>query len=349
MPTFAPSLPPESVLFGNTPDMLSLHERIVKFAPTNVPVLIQGESGTGKDLIAQLIHRHSLLAHKPIIRVNCPAIPHTLIESELFGYEQGAFTGANAARRGRVEAAHGATLFLDEIAEFGISAQPKLLHLLQDGSFCRVGGDETRRVNLRLLSASHRDLKKQVEKGEFRADLFFRINAVTIELAPLRKRIADLPHLIAYFMDRYQRAFRQIVAPLSPRIIRVMQKYHWPGNIRELENVIRSYVAIGDEERIASELLMNDRPESGDGFALPDMQVGSLKEITKGIIRQVERHVILKALKANDWNRKKTAKALKMSYRSLLYKLNGVEVSPDPGGDDTAPQADIRQARAGSS
>jgi two-component system response regulator AtoC len=190
---------------------------------------------------------------------------------------------------------------------------------------------------LRLLSATHKNLKKQVEAGSFRADIMFRINAATIELLPLRKRLRDLPQLMEYFLDSYQRIFRQRVPSISSRVVRIMQKYHWPGNIRELENLIRMYVAIGDEERIASELLMNEPSDRGDEWGIENIEIGPLKEITRSIVRRVERHVILKALKANDWNRKKTAKVLKMSYRSLLYKLDRV--------DD--PRTDISQAHEG--
>jgi two-component system response regulator AtoC len=262
------------------------------------------------------------------VKVTCPAIPHSLIESELFGYEKGAFTGAYATKRGRVEIAHGGTLFLDEVGGLDMSIQAKLLQVLQDGSFMRVGAQESRTVNTRLVCAANVDLRKQTEEGNFRLDFLYRINAVTIELPPLRQRVADLPRLIDYFLEVHAKTFRIEPKPLSREITRMMQRYHWPGNIRQLENLIRGFVLMGDEEALASELVPADQTA-----ILPEIDLAhpiSLKEITKAATRGLEREIILKVLQANGWSRRKTAKWLNISYRSLLYKLQESEVNAVP-------------------
>jgi len=329
-------LPSTELIFGRTPMMAVAREKLERVAETTVPVLLQGESGTGKDVFARLLHSYSNRKKGAWIKVACPAIPHSLIESELFGYEKGAFTGAFATKRGRVELAHMGTLFLDEIGDLDLSVQAKLLQLLQDGSFTRVGGQEARSVNARLVSAASDNLRKQAEEGSFRLDFFFRINAVTIDLAPLRQRVVDLPVLVDYFLDRHSKAFRRSPKPLSREVIRLMQHYSWPGNIRQLENMIRSYVLIGSEEALAAELApplpsIPERLNTEIDLANPI----SLKEITKAATQDLERQIILKVLEANGWSRRKTAKWLNISYRSLLYKLQESQAS---GFSETLPK-----------
>lgn len=312
-------LPPIDVIFGQTAPMALVRQKIDRVADTDLPVLLQGESGTGKEIIARLLHARSSRANAAMVKVTCPAIPYSLIETELFGYEKGSFTGAYSAKRGRVEASHMGTLFLDEIGSLDLTVQAKLLQLLQDGSFVRVGGQEPRKVNTRLVSAANRDLRQQIQDGTFRLDLFFRINAVTIELPPLRERTADLPVLVEHFFGIYGRTFHREPKPLSRDVMRLMQSYDWPGNIRQLENLIRSYVLIGSEEALASELI-----SSTPVNVLPNIDLTnpvSLKRITKSATQELERQIILKVLQANEWNRQKTAAWLKISYRSLLYKL----------------------------
>jgi two-component system response regulator AtoC len=304
--------------------MRNLRDRIEKVAATAVPVLLQGESGTGKELISQLLHACSPFNQGMFVKVNCPAIPSTLIETELFGYEKGAFTGAYGTKRGRVEMAHRGTLFLDEIGELDPAVQSKLLQLLQDGTFLRVGGEEQRSVLVRLITATNRDLREQTQIGTFRLDLFFRINAITIEVPSLRQRIEDLPDLVEYFLSLYSERFGVSVKPLSRHVMNLMRSYDWPGNIRQLENMIRSHVIIGDEEALAAQLV----PESTKLLTTEiDMARSvSLKEITRRATHDLERQIILKVLQAQSWNRKKTANWLQMSYRSLLYKLKEVGV-----------------------
>ncbi len=312
-------LPPSEVVFGQTASMTLVRQKLERVADTNIAVLLQGESGTGKEIMAKLLHLRSCRAGRPMVKVNCPAIPQSLIETELFGYEKGSFTGACSTKRGRVEASHMGTLFMDEIGSLDLIVQAKLLQLLQDGSFVRVGGQDLRKVDTRVVSTANRDLQLQIQDGTFRLDLFFRINAVTIELPPLRERTVDLPILVEYFLGVYERAFRCEPKPLSRNVMRLMQSYDWPGNIRQLENLLRSYVLIGSEDALESELLsaspMNVIPQIDLAKSI------SLKQITKQATQDLERQIILKVLQANGWSRQKTAKWLKISYRSLLYKL----------------------------
>jgi len=330
-------LPPMEVIFGQTSAMAATRQRLERIAATTVPVLLQGESGTGKDIFARLLHVQSNRANYAFVKVTCPAIPHSLIESELFGYEKGAFTGAYATKRGRVELAHGGTLFLDEVGGLDLSIQAKLLQVLQDGGFMRVGAQESRNVNTRLVCAANEDLRRQTEEGSLRLDFFYRINAVTIELPPLRRRAADLPKLIDYFLERYAKIYRLEPKPLSREMMRLMQRYNWPGNIRQSENLVRGYVLMGDEESLAADLV----PTEPDGV-VPEIDLAnpiSLKEITKAATRGLERQIILRVLQANGWSRRKTARWLNISYRSLLYKLRESEMSGRPGagpkGGDT--------------
>jgi len=317
-------LPPLDVIFGQSSAMASARDKLERIAETTVPVLLQGESGTGKDIFARLLHARSKRSNRAWVKVTCPAIPHSLIESELFGYEKGAFTGAYATKRGRLELAHLGTLFLDEVSGLDLSIQAKLLQVLQDGSFMRVGGQESRKVDTRLICAANGDLRQQTEDGSFRLDFLFRINAVTIDLPPLRHRTEDLPMLIDYFLDLHSKAYRLTPKPLSREIMRMMQRYRWPGNIRQLENMIRSYVLLGDEEALAADLA----PVIPTG-TVPEIDLGkpiSLKQITKAATRGLEKEIILKVLQANGWSRRKTAQWLNISYRSLLYKLQESEV-----------------------
>jgi two-component system response regulator AtoC len=329
----APNLPPLDIIFGKTAAMQAVRNKLERVAETDVPVLIQGESGTGKEISVRLLHALSLRARGSLVKVSCPAIPNSLLETELFGYEKGAFTGAMNTKVGRVEQAHNGTLFLDEVGSLDLAVQSKLLQVLQDGTFVRVGGHEPRSIATRLVSASNGDLRTQVEEGTFRLDFLFRINAVTINLPPLRQRIADLPVLIDYFIDHYAKAFHTTPELLSKSAVRLMQNYHWPGNIRQLENLIRSYVLIGSEEALVAEMMPETSRDGGITTEIDLNEPVSLKRITKQATRDLERQIILKVLQANSWNRQKTAKWLQISYRSLLYKLSEAgmpEVPPRP-------------------
>ena len=312
-------IPPEQVVFGRTETMRALRERLQKLAGANVPVLIQGESGTGKDIIARMIHGLSPWRTGPFVKVNCPAIPGTLLESELFGYEKGAFTGAYGSNPGRVEMAHRGTLFLDEISELDSALQSKLLRLLQDGQFCRIGAQEDKKVEVRVVCATDRQLEQETASGTFRQDLFYRINVVNLHMPPLRDRANDVPELVAYFLEHYNRKYNCRAREVSDELMGMLQKYHWPGNIRELENLIKRYVILGTEEAISSDLVAQERD-----FFNPEIPLDgpiSLKKLTRQAVRELERKVILKVLQANHWNRKQSARALSISYRALLYKI----------------------------
>ena len=322
-------LPPAEVFFGLSPLMATARLKLERVANTTIPVLLQGESGTGKEVFAKLLHIHSNRANSSWVKVNCPAIPNSLIESELFGYEKGAFTGAYSTKQGRVELAHMGTMFLDEVGSLDMTVQAKLLQLLQDGSFTRVGGQEARSVDTRIISASRGSLQQQTSEGSFRLDFFFRINAVTIELPSLRQRMEDLPKLIEYFFDVHSKAFRSTPKPLSRETVRLMQRYDWPGNIRQLENMIRSYILIGDEEILALEMVPAASSRLTTEIDLSNPV--SLKEITRSATQDLERQIIMKVLQANGWSRLKTAKWLNISYRSLLYKLQDPQVGALPG------------------
>ncbi len=312
-------MPPETVVFGGTESMRALRERLTKIAGANVPVLIQGESGTGKDIIARMIHANSPWKTGPWVKVNCPAIPGTLLESELFGYEKGAFTGAYGTKPGRVEMAHRGTLFLDEISELDMALQSKLLQLLQDGQFCRIGAQEDKKVEVRVVCATNRKLEEEIAAGNFRADLFYRINVVNLHVPALRERAADLPQLVSYFIDYYNRKFNARAGMPSDDLMNAFRKYHWPGNVRELENLMKRYVILGAEESIVADL----RPPEQDFFNADFSVDGplSLKKITRQAVRELERKIILKVLQHHHWNRKTAARALNISYRALLYKI----------------------------
>jgi two-component system, NtrC family, response regulator AtoC len=312
-------IPPEPIVFGRSEAMQALRARMDKVAAANVPVLIHGESGTGKDIIARMIHGRSPWRTGPYVKVNCPAIPGTLLESELFGYEKGAFTGAYGTKPGRVEMAHRGTLFLDEISELDLALQSKLLQLLQDGQFCRIGAQEDKKVEVRVVCATNRVLENEIENGTFRQDLFYRINVVNLGLPPLRERRADIEDLAAYFLEYYNRKYNCRAKSLSNELMTVLQKYHWPGNIRELENLIKRYVILGSEEVISGDLVTRQQD-----YFNPEINLDgpiSLKKLTRQATRELERKVILKVLQANHWNRKQAARALSISYRALLYKI----------------------------
>lgn len=300
--------------------MAVARDKLRRVADTTIPVLLQGESGTGKEIFAKLLHAYSRRSSSAWVKVNCPAIPLSLIESELFGYEKGAFTGAHTNKRGQVESAHMGTLFLDEVGSLDLSVQAKLLQVLQDGSFMRVGGQQARIVDTRIITAATGNLRQQSSDGSFRPEFFFRINAVTIELPSLRQRIEDLPQLVDYFLEIHAKTFRFSPKPLSREIVRLMQHYDWPGNIRQLENMIRGYILIGNEETLVAELVPSEPSRLTAKIDLSNPI--SLKDITKAATQDLEHQIILKVLQANGWSRRKTAAWLNISYRSLLYKLH---------------------------
>jgi two-component system, NtrC family, response regulator AtoC len=319
-------LPPDEVIYGKSAEMEALRRKILRVADTDVPLLIQGENGTGKEVLARLIHASSVWSKKPFVKVNCAAIPGTLLESELFGYEMGAFTGATSAKPGRVELAQGGTLFLDEVGELDLSVQAKLLQFLQDGKFYRIGGSEEQHVETRIICATNRELQTEIECGKFRMDLYYRINVIHIKLPPLRDRVEDIPVLLKYFLANFAGKFEQPAPEIPFGKVQILQRCPWPGNIRELENCMARCVVLGVEEALRA-YLSEQQPQRSYARAEEANPV-PLKHIADKARRELERNVILKALEAHNWNRRKTAETLKISYRTLLYKVREAGIPP---------------------
>ncbi|MGH9533425.1 MAG: sigma 54-interacting transcriptional regulator [Terriglobales bacterium] len=305
-------LPPDDVVFGHTAAMTQLRERLTQAVAAEVPVLIAGESGSGKEVLARLIHQRSPRAAAPFVKIHCPAIPPALLESELFGHEPGAFTGAVERRIGRIEQASGGTLFLDEISDLGPGGQAKLLELLQDGLIWPIGGSAPRSINARIVCATSRDLWQDCQTGRFRIDLYFRIGVVELTSPPLRERREDLPGLVEYLRRVLNAAYHRSARPLSADALQLLAAHTWPGNIRELENLMSRFVLFGSEELFATDLL--PRPPAAHA-PVP------LREVARRAGLEAQRQIILSVLHGHHWSRKETAKALRISYRALLYKL----------------------------
>ena len=297
-------------------------------ARTDISVLIKGESGTGKELVAQAIHQNSLRNSKPFIKVNCAAIPKGLLESELFGFEKGAFTGAHMKKPGKFELANEGTILLNEIGEMDISVQGKLLQVLQDGQFCRLGGSGTVSVNTRIIATTQNHLDQAVKEGLFREDLFYRINTVTVTIPPLRDRKEQIVPFSQYFLNLYRTKYGRSVSSLSLRTLGAFKSYPWPGNIRELENTIKRIVLLEDEEAVVQTLV---REKTGNGGAreIPQEIFPNMNSVDSADLRQVgrkaaetaEKRIIQNTLHETRWNRKDAARLLGVSYKTLLNKI----------------------------
>jgi len=303
-----------------------IREVIAQVANTDVTVLIQGESGVGKEIVARSLHFNSGRRNKPFIKVNCAALPEELLESELFGYEKGAFTGAYRRKPGKFELAHNGTIFLDEIGDISPSLQAKLLQVLQDGEFSRLGGKADVQVDVRVLVATNRNLEEAVRDGRFREDLYYRLNVVNIDVPPLRERKEEIPVFVKYFLDFYSKKYGNGVRPPSQKLMRTFLRHRWPGNVRELENMVKRLVVLGDEMGIIEELNSDIRMRKGFQRSCPEPinpfpPVLPLKEVSRWAVMQAEREAILKVLKQTNWNRKKAAQVLNISYKAILYKL----------------------------
>jgi two-component system response regulator AtoC len=342
-------------LLGTSDKMREVLDLISRVADTDVTVLIRGESGTGKELVARAIHASSPRKHRTFVKVNCAALPSELLESELFGFERGAFTGAIQQKPGKFEFAHEGTMFLDEISEMHPPLQSKLLQVLQDGEFARLGGREDVHVDVRIVTATNRDLERAVADGQFREDLFFRLNVVCITLPPLRQRRDEIPLLTERFLAQYAEHYNKPPISLAADTMRLFAAYDWPGNVRELENLLKRAVVLGSDESIRRELAdaiagrtptaspipaLQSRvePEHGGApgpaaaepapaaAALPPALTGSLKDIARHAAREAERELIYRTLQQTRWNRREAAEILGVSYKALLYKIKEAEL-----------------------
>jgi len=335
--------------------MLEVRDLIARVADTDVTVLVRGESGTGKELVARAIHSSSPRRQRTFVKVNCAALPSELLESELFGFERGAFTGAIQHKPGKFEFAHEGTMFLDEISEMHPPLQSKLLQVLQDGEFARLGGREDVHVDVRIVAATNRDLELAVGEGQFREDLFFRLNVVCITLPPLRQRRDEIPVLTERFLAQYAEHYNKPPIALANDTMRLFAEYEWPGNVRELENLLKRAVILGSDESIRRDLadaIAGRRRGPGPIPALqsrsvppiaapipaaapppvaavpvePPAPTGSLKDIARHAAREAEREMIYRTLQQTRWNRREAAEILGVSYKALLYKIKEAEL-----------------------
>jgi Nif-specific regulatory protein len=308
-------------LVGNSGPMRRVYEQVAQVVGTNTTVLIRGESGTGKELIAHALHHHSPRAGKPFVRVSCAALPETLVESELFGYERGAFTGAQARRKGRFELADGGTLFLDEIGELSMSTQVKLLRVLQEREFERLGGSDTVRVDVRLIAATNKNLEQALAEGSFREDLYYRLNVFTICIPPLRERKSDVLLLAEHFVRKYTELHGRSIKRISTPAIDMMMTYHWPGNVRELENTVERAVLVAEGDVIHGHHLT---PTLQTAEASGTVVSGSLAEA----VAAFESNLIQDALKTTRGNRARAARLLSTTERIISYKIRRYGIEP---------------------
>ena len=305
-------------LFDGHPRMRAIRSVIESIADTDTTVLIRGESGVGKDLVARAVHAASARRHGPFIKVNCAAIPQGLLESELFGHEKGAFTGAHRRKPGQFEYANKGTIYLDEIAELPLALQAKLLHVLQDFRFSRVGGHGLLDVDARVVAATNRDLEEAMTRGEFREDLYYRLNVVEIRVPPLRERREEIPGLASWFLAKFNAQYgRQ--KQLRPETMARLTEYSWSGNVRELENMMRRLVVLTDGEQAVEALVTRGR--NGHAAATRPLVTEGLREIARRGAREAERKALEEVLEHVQWNRAEASRILKVSYKTLLNKI----------------------------
>lgn len=307
----------QSEMVGKTTAMRKIFEQVNKVAPTRGWVLITGESGTGKELVARAIHQQSPRAQRPFVKVNCAAIPEELIESELFGHEKGAFTGAIRTRQGEFERAHTGTIFLDEIGDMSLHAQAKVLRVLNTGEFSRVGGDRTLQVDVRVVAATNRDLKQEIEQGNFRDDLYFRLNVIPLHLPPLRERQDDIPLLLQAFLAQYGKEYNQPPKTIEAKALKRLCQYTWPGNIRELKNMVERLVILSSGDQVTLEDLPEELQEKRSLLNIQRLGSRSLKEVRE----EVERSYIQHKLEENEWNISRTAEILGIERTNLHKKI----------------------------
>jgi len=297
-------------------------------AGTDIPVLILGESGTGKEVAARLIHKMSSRGQRTFLKVNCVAMPADLLESELFGYEQGAFTGAVKSKPGKFEICNNGTIFLDEIGEMAPALQAKLLQVLQDGTFSRLGSRTTVGVDVRVIAATNIDMKEGIANKTFREDLYYRLNGFTVKMPPLRERIEEIPILAQHFMGKAASRFGFDPLPISPVLMHALTSHAWPGNLRELENTIKRYLVLADEQAIVNELSATRNAVSPMPNVDAAAEGADLKSFVRTVAGNVESAAIAQSLAGRGWNRKATAGDLQISYKALLYKIKQYDLAP---------------------
>jgi len=339
----------EPPLIGQSKDIEKIRDLVDHIADTGLNVVISGESGVGKEIVAQKLYYRSQRNNKPFVKVNCAALPDGLLESELFGYERGAFTGAQRKKRGKFELAHEGVLFLDEIGDMSFPLQSKLLHVLQSGEYAPLGSETEIKTDAWVIAATNQELEKNVKEGLFREDLYYRLNIIRIDIPPLCHRTEDIPLLIEYYVDKYNTQFdgRQIVKPDSD-VMDQLVSYHWPGNVRELQNLIKRCMVAGSWLEAIDELAVCKPPASlvspfeqlqdgslvvdglidFDAASESDLESFSLKTIKKKALDRVEKEVISYVLEQTGWNRSNAAKILKISYKTLLYKIRDLKLAP---------------------
>jgi DNA-binding NtrC family response regulator len=308
-----------------SPEMRRLREQAVVVAKYDVPILLLGESGTGKEVLALFLHRFSTRSNRPFMKVNCAAVPSELLESELFGYEAGAFTGATKAKPGKFEQCDGGTLLLDEIGEMPAALQAKMLHVLQDGQFSRLGSRSmTTKVDVRILAATNVDIPQAIAAKQLRQDLYYRLNGFSLHLPPLRERREEIPVLLKHFIAQYADRFARPVPEARPGLLQACIRYPWPGNLRELENFAKRFVILGDEKAALADL------QASDGAAADSQQDTGLKSLARSVKNVAEAEAIARALQQTGWHRQKAAVILQISYKALLYKIRQYGLQPPP-------------------
>ena len=316
------------LFFSATPQMQTLRAQAMQVARFDFPVLLLGESGTGKEVLAHLIHKYSERSNRVLLKVNCAAVPSELLESELFGYEPGAFTGATKSKPGKFELCNGGTLLLDEIGEMSPALQAKLLQVLQDGQFCRLGARASVKVDVRVLAATNINMAEAIAEKSFREDLYYRLSSFVLRMPSLRERKEEIPMMLRHFMLRIAERYACPILPLSPRLVRACENFSWPGNIRQLENFVKRYLVLGDEDAAIRELEEHDdRPDLPRAIPIQPNQP-DLKEIVRGVKNVAEMEAIEKALDQTAWNRKRAAMLLNISYKALLYKIRQYDIHP---------------------
>jgi nitrogen regulation protein NR(I) len=327
-------------IIGNSPVMQEVYKMIGRVAGSDVNILLRGESGTGKELVARAIYQHSSRSQKPFLAVNCAAIPETLLESELFGYEKGAFTGANRRKIGKFEQANEGTIFLDEIGDMTLSTQSKILRVLQEGSFEHLGGEQSIHVDVRVVAATNRNLERAIEEGKFREDLYYRIKVVTITLPPLRLRNQDIPDLVTYFLDKHCASLKKDRMSISKEALEQMLSYHWPGNIRELENVIRRAIVLCKGNVITEDLVIEEFQSSDEPNVMDSEKLASFPnwkeyierykgELYEKIMSETEKVLLEQVLKETEGNQVQAAKILGISRFTLRDRLEKYKIQKE--------------------